>query len=993
MNFILNDLVIAYKKAKSELFHEKLQVAGLELPDYEANLYNNLNNLLIKLNSGKFDFVESDGFNPTPNFYPIVKRLYLNAKTVDESSIVYYSSIKSRWDNRFFSIEKADFRVISNLSIDFHILSSLWIDKVAYAFEQALSPSSYGSRLNKISENATTHGLHFKPYIQGYRKWQKNGLDIIRENLERNDETIALTADIKSFYHHINCSFLLSEDFFKSFAIGRNLSKEQVYLNKLIVKAIQFWSKSVFNSLSEITREPFAEQKHIGIPIGLAASKVIANLVLKEFDDAVEQELMPLYYGRYVDDIFIVSQKTKKINKRTDLWLYISKHIERLYFDTSSSESTFKLLLSKETQIAFNNEKERIFFLDKECGVAIVNEIEKELNENSSEWRLLPDAKEDLEKFSDEVIKASSDSTEAPNSLRKSDGISIQRLKYALFLRNAEEMILTHPYGYWKKGVDELFRATANFVVDPEIMHNYLPYLVKILRIAIFNGDLVNTKRIWESILLAFDSISWGIFLSETEEVPKYKEYLLKNIEFAFYSGWSINKSEGKTKSFLEGFQKLTHIKLDTNRVERFLLADFHLVPLKNIFDPKWLTLKKKVLMLMEKPEMKPYLVDLRLEEGILNEDLISSKIPDLIRVIYLEFLHPSADPVVPLSFFFLTRKMNYLEITALLSQWLTEQKELFRAFLKVFELHDFEVELIEEDGFKRINANLFPAKSDPLVALTSYQISDASWKAHVIGTREPDLTRYKRLYELVNSILLTKDRKVDYIVLPELALSQAAVNAISKKIKGSGITLITGIEYDIDRTDGTARNRIAIVLPITVDGRTELVQIIQEKIIPAIHEAKELNDSAGLRLVAYNKDKYIISKNGFTFSSLICNEFLNIDYRSGLRGKIDGLFLAEWNQDIETYNSLVESAASDLHAFIVQVNNRLYGDTRVRAAFKKAHERDVARIRGGLLDYFVICALKVKDLRNFQMNVVSPAEPFKPVPTGFVMDPKRRLK
>ena len=86
-------------------------------------------------------------------------------------------------------------------------------------------------------------------------------------------------------------------------------------------------------------------------------------------------------------------------------------------------------------------------------------------------------------------------------------------------------------------------------------------------------------------------------------------------------------------------------------------------------------------------------------------------------------------------------------------------------------------------------------------------------------------------------------------------------------------------------------------------------------------------------------------------------------------------------------FSSLIEAAAYDVHAYIIQCNNRKYGDTRIRMPAKRHFERDIVKIKGGEEDYFVIGKIDVKRLRQFQSFNVSPTEDFvlfKPVPAGF---------
>ena len=159
-----------------------------------------------------------------------------------------------------------------------------------------------------------------------------------------------------------------------------------------------------------------------------------------------------------------------------------------------------------------------------------------------------------------------------------------------------------------------------------------------------------------------------------------------------------------------------------------------------------------------------------------------------------------------------------------------------------------------------------------------------------------------------------------------------------------------------------------------------------QDKQRPALHEENELARVSGLKL---RPDKHwnippIICHGNFHFALLICSELTNLSYRSSLRGNIDALLVPEWNQDTESFNALVESAALDIHAFIIQCNDRQYGDSRIRAPFRDSWKRDIVRIKGGKNDYYVIGKIDIQTLRQFQSCHRSPDGPFKPVPDGF---------
>ena len=135
-----------------------------------------------------------------------------------------------------------------------------------------------------------------------------------------------------------------------------------------------------------------------------------------------------------------------------------------------------------------------------------------------------------------------------------------------------------------------------------------------------------------------------------------------------------------------------------------------------------------------------------------------------------------------------------------------------------------------------------------------------------------------------------------------------------------------------------------------------------------------------------------IIQHGDFRFALLICSELTNINYRTALRGQVDALFVLEWNRDTESFNALVESAALDMHAYIIQCNDREYGDSRIRAPFKDGWKRDILRVKGGVTDYCVIGEIDIHALRQFQSSKRSPEKPFKPVPDGFQISYGRKV-
>ncbi len=270
----------------------------------------------------------------------------------------------------------------------------------------------------------------------------------------------------------------------------------------------------------------------------------------------------------------------------------------------------------------------------------------------------------------------------------------------------------------------------------------------------------------------------------------------------------------------------------------------------------------------------------------------------------------------------------------------------------------------------------------------------EESWAASIVKKADPDLERYARVTDLINTIL-RQGEKPDYIVLPELSLKRSWFKRFAHKLEKSGVSLISGVEYAHHPHEGIGKNQVVnsaqVSLVTKYPGYRTHLLYAQNKKRPAPGEEVGLFKIGGKSLAEGKSERKIIRHGDFQFALLICSELSDIEARSALRGKIDALFVPEWNKDTGSFASLVESSAIDLHCYVVQSNNRCYGDSRVRGPFKETWQRNVLRLQGGAEDFYATGKIDYEVLRRFQSCHRSPTKPFKPVPDGFEIHPSRK--
>lgn len=190
-------------------------------------------------------------------------------------------------------------------------------------------------------------------------------------------------------------------------------------------------------------------------------------------------------------------------------------------------------------------------------------------------------------------------------------------------------------------------------------------------------------------------------------------------------------------------------------------------------------------------------------------------------------------------------------------------------------------------------------------------------------------------------------------------------------------------------------RNDCLISLTTGWPGYSSHIVLLQPKFSPARGEEallkKELKKTVRMhRPSGWQSKPTIYRHRDFYFSTFICSDLTNVSNRNSIRGLVDAVFALEWNQDTKTFSPLVEATANDLHAYVIQVNNREYGDSRIRCPAVKDYQRDVVQVKGGAVDYYVLGDLNIAQLRREQKRRVSKPK-FKPTPIGYVMSQARK--
>ena len=996
--FSLGNLYVAYRKAKAEAFYENTHFHALAFTKYEQDLDKNLRQLQARLTRKMQDWPADLAFLGDHAYLP----KSVDCSAWDINSEGHFRALDPRldWQHRFNESGKraeASLRLVIRPTVDFQIVSALWIIFVGHLFDAALDRrTSYGNRLRRTyreprderieapSVNLSTPGL-FAPYFSAYREWREGGLTAMDAALTCGESVLAITMDIEKFYHRVSPKFLLRPAFLSTIQLA--LSSFERRFTEQLLSAISTWYKQT---------PDFKSRPKGALPVGLSASKIIANVLLVEFDRAVVEKLNPLYYARYVDDIFLVLKASPGDHGAQRVTRGIAESLAPLVSvrvnGVGPDSLSLNLPYAEDSELVFAGPKQKIFSLSSEHGSDLVHHIRDQIRQQSSEYRLLPAVPESGIAMASRALLATPSAALQADALRKADVVSVRRLGFSLLLSDIETYAADLRPDTWQSTREEFYGLVSRHIVTPSGFFEFFSYIPRVFGLMLSCADTKQAKKLITELASVIEILRSTTTLGDDAHNEAFgfclEQYALALLQSGLQAATlrSVDLSPGylsvlrKLKNLSNKVQAPSSIKALESLVKKVLLSDWGRRPYKEF----WLQAQQTDELGPRVPREMEVRRQLRLGAvRRFRREVTNLRVPHW--------------PALA----FPTRPLRIDEI-GLVAPPVLSDPFLFRnviRFLRGAEVRSNAVLGFYGGGVAEPLARFnVPGKPRQIirVAVTSIGTSDAQWANAAKGKHDRSAKRYVAFNGLINRILKERNRP-DYIVMPELSIPLRWALRAARKLATNGVSLLAGVEYHRDRASRKLRNDCLVSLTTFWPGYASSVVVLQPKFEPAHGERLELKKLLGNKGVLHKptgeKAKPILyAHRNFFFASLICSDLTNIAHRNELRGTIDALFALEWNPDTKTFSSLVESTANDLHAFVIQANNRRYGDSRIRSPAIQDYARDVVQVKGGISDYYVMGEIDYEQLRSEQRRKVK-APQFKPKPIGYEMSRSRKTK
>lgn len=915
----------AYKKLKSHIFydrtllHVKKRIALFESNrvDFEKTLQQIAKALSEKDNSYFDAFIEKID-------YKILPKKFISSQINEE--VIFATADQNQ------HIHKVNFFI--DMPIELYIVDFIWtlfVGKIMSSYKQQdyrFVAATVFKRGLYCKDPSLTDGIEFSsnrtfvPYFHLYSSWRDKAFQTI-EQKNKAEDLMLLCLDLKSFYYSVEFNF----DYLKDYLHNDERLESFDFLTQIIRK-IYFKYR---DKISWVKRDLKQCKKGTCIfPIGVTSSFVLREIYMAGFDNNLYENLCPYYYKRYVDDMLIVMKAEENVFDST----IEKKHLIQKYLIQSKGklDKDGDLVFEGYENIHIQQEKINCFCFPKNKKAIILDIYREIIGNNSSEANLLPN---------EDILKVSF--TNSAYSIKNIDISSKLRDLGLLVNNNYQATHYLNSFSRLIKNTIPNHNEMENFFDQVEEFYSgsksieYSNSWSKLFELYLLCNEQDRGRRFYSSIKQQINKITLE-YISDDEHLQRPSQ-VLKRIKSSLMDKLDIAISLAGAADFHILKQKRHSELAIALRTSNMFNHNLVAYPLLNYSQNNTMSLTEVNLQKIRK------------EEHALQYDFCKFEwSPRYIKSYEFYIANFLYDPTV--------KKAS------------VDPNVIFNRYIQYNSL----------SSTKRTNIPVQEKSVDEKITMFSASIDKLKYDKHkiaIVNTKiiEQQVLGYLEnpqaalsleaklnLYKCMNSAL---EGGAEFLIFPEFYLPIAWLVDVASFALEHDLTVITGLQYIINGK--TVNNNVCTIIPNRMGSyfKHGILQF-REKNFYAPKERLSLSQMGYSCKDAVKPFYYIYEVNNFRFANILCYEFTDIRSRASLKSNIELLFVPQLNQDTNYFSAIVDSAARDLHSFVVQANTSVYGDSRITAPYDTLH-KNIVLVKGGETDVVMIGEVRIEELRTYR--------------------------
>lgn len=854
-------------------------------------------------------------------------------------------------------INKINFFI--DMPIELHLLETLWTVLIGkFAFDnEMVSDKSYGNSIDNFvvynknddfidSINFMKNKL-FKIYFPQYCKWKSDAITTIETLNCDGKSQVLFSLDVKSFFYSVIWKF----DILDEVLLNDKRYKKLKTFNQIIEDIFKRYTV-IISDFRDL--EQSVENREYILPIGLFSSMLLANIYMFKLDKKISSSTQVLHYGRYVDDIILVIDITddeKNVSEEDVFDRYLTEKNDFLISDGNDKYS-FTIY----PNLFIQKEKVKIMVFDKIGSKTLINQLLKTIT-YPSQMSVIPDTELSLIDFEEAVYSQNMVTSET--KIRDVGQLEINRFQLGWHM--------------WQIVMNNRVRKKYVTVKEKACRQNERDSILRFFQ----KDKALEYSSNWVNAMYYF-------MLTSDENRYAWKE-IQKNIREAIKK-INVDNIEDIKSNKIKGVVS----KLKRDLAQHLDICIATVLALNISFSRK----EKTIIIALAKKIRKSNLFNhhlvscplLNYSDNIDENCDLTNVLPDQIHNMKLKIKDSRKSKLSP-RFINLDEIYQYVFWSQFFhggNYYADEDNERVKQKLDFIENYFYEVNCIFKETASPLAitiknkldkqyilqqielGNKCISKQNIKIAIANIKLETKRCCLGLECGEDVQINRSSLVDFMNRAYANGKTEKVDFLVFPEFYMPLQWITDVLTFVRKSGITVVSGLQYLTSNQQ--AYNNVVIFAPVNTGRYTSAVLLAREKNNYAPSEKKILALEK-YRCTDQDKPVYqVINNKGIDYGIFLCYEFTDIIARGLYKDKVDILFTPEHNRDTSYFSNIIETTSRDLHAFIVQANTSIYGDSRITGPFGR-NDRNVLQIKGGDHDDIIIGTIQLGKVKKHQQD------------------------
>ncbi len=192
------------------------------------------------------------------------------------------------------------------------------------------------------------------------------------------------------------------------------------------------------------------------------------------------------------------------------------------------------------------------------------------------------------------------------------------------------------------------------------------------------------------------------------------------------------------------------------------------------------------------------------------------------------------------------------------------------------------------------------------------------------------------------------RERDVDLIVLPELSVHEDDMDVLIHLSRKTHAIVVAGLGFLNSEGTSGPNNCAVWVVPRKHNGnQNEVLRLQGKNHMTAPEITAKVRPWRPYQLMLEIAHPAFSKARGFVLTSAICFDSTDIALSADLRNKSNALLIPALNQDVNTFDSMVEALHYHMYQHVVLVNSGEFGGSYAMAPYEERHRRLIAHSSG----------------------------------------------